>query len=87
LIYFTSFSGCAIAKLNHHEEAPKAYDKAIELKSDDPVVCYNEGIDHYNLGRYEEALKAYDNATELKPYFPEAWIMKPMVSGGQVQAA
>ena len=62
--------GNAAFQAERHEEALAAYDRAIELRSDDADAHYNRGIVLGELDRHEQALAAYDRAVELRPYFP-----------------
>ena len=59
-----------------YELALKAYDKAIELKSDYATAWHNRGAALDELGRHEEARKAFDKAIELKPDDADAWYNK-----------
>ena len=68
--------GVSFAALGRHQEALKAYDKAIEIKPDDHKAWHNKGNAIRKLGRYEEALKVYDKAIEIKPDFHLAWSNK-----------
>ena len=59
--------GVTLAELRKHEEALKAYQKAIELNPKDPDAWNNKGATLAELGKHEEALKAYQKAIELNP--------------------
>jgi len=54
------------------ELALKAFEKAIELKSNDAATWYNKGVMLGELNRHDEALKTFEKAIELKPDFAEA---------------
>ncbi|WP_121543491.1 tetratricopeptide repeat protein [Candidatus Rickettsia colombianensi] len=45
----------------------KAFDKAIELKSDYANAYYNKGNSLWHLGKYEEAIEEYNKAIGLNP--------------------
>lgn len=58
------------------EEAINSYDKALDLKPDDPEAWTHRGISLNQLGRYEEAIASYDKALELNPDYPNTWVYK-----------
>ena len=43
------------------------YNKALELKADNPVAYMSRGKAHYNLKSYELSVKDFDKAVELNP--------------------
>jgi tetratricopeptide (TPR) repeat protein len=65
--------GYILGELGRYEEVLIAYNKALEIKPDDPIAWNNRGIALGNLGRNEEAIASYDNALEIKPDLHEAW--------------
>lgn len=52
-------------KTERWNEAGDCYDKAIDLRNDEPVFHENRGLVFENLGMYPEAERAYKNALEL----------------------
>ncbi len=76
--------GNILVEKGSYEEALKAYDRAIELGSGQPLgsasamAWLNEGHLLMRMERYEDALLAYDNAAEpdLPPVNSEAWLGK-----------
>ena len=50
-----------------HEEAIKAFDKAVEIKPDYITALYNKGnvLDH--IGNVDAAAETYDRIIKLKP--------------------
>jgi tetratricopeptide (TPR) repeat protein len=58
---------------SQYELALKAFEKAIELKSDYVKAWSSKDAALGKLGRYEESLKASEKAIELKPDYAEAW--------------
>ena len=61
---------------SQYELALKAFEKAIELKSDYVEAWSGKGATLGGLGRHEEALKAFEKAIELKPNYALAWYNK-----------
>ena len=61
---------------SQYELALKAFEKAIELKSDYVDAWSGKGVSLGELGRHEEALKAFEKAIELKPDYASAWYNK-----------
>ena len=57
-------------------EAIKAYDKAIEINSQNSIAWNNKGLTLSSLGKYNEAIKAYDKAIEINPQDSAAWYNK-----------
>ena len=43
------------------------YNKAVELKADDPVAFLNRGRTHYNLKSFDKAIADYDKSIDLNP--------------------
>lgn len=43
------------------------YDKAVELKTDDPVAFLNRGKAHYNLKSFDKSISDYDRSITLNP--------------------
>jgi len=63
--------GVALARVNRHDEADTAMDRAVEL---DPYAVggwYNRGLHHINLRRYAEARTDLLVAAELSPDDPQ----------------
>jgi len=73
--------GALLDRLEHYEEAIRAFDKAIELNPDVPVAWYNKGVALANLEKHDEALRAFDKAIELKPDYATAWDNKGVALG------
>jgi predicted Zn-dependent protease len=55
----------AYARKNQHEAALADYEKATDLKPDNPDLHYGRGTALQSLRRYEEALSAYDATLRL----------------------
>lgn len=62
--------------LHSYNEALVAFDRALELDSDDPDIWYSRGDTLDQLGRTEEALVAYDRVIALNPHSDAAWFLK-----------
>jgi tetratricopeptide (TPR) repeat protein len=64
-----SGKGDVLEKMGDHQDALKAFDKAIELDSTNAEAWKGRGDALNNSGRYDEAAKAYDKAIEAgEPY-------------------
>ncbi|MCH8028372.1 MAG: tetratricopeptide repeat protein [Candidatus Dadabacteria bacterium] len=59
-----------------HEQALKAFEKALRINPDFADALNNRGSALRQLKRYEEALKAYEKAIEINPDYAEAWSNK-----------
>lgn len=65
-------AGFALTQKQKHQEAIRAYEKAIEVLPDHAKTAeaYNNlGWSFYSLGRYEEAIAAYQDALRLNPEY------------------
>ena len=58
--------GVALCELGKNEEALKAFDKAIELKSDYAEAWLKKSVVLLGLGRNEDAFKSSEKANELR---------------------
>jgi Tfp pilus assembly protein PilF len=54
-----------------YNEALADYNRALELRPDDPDTLCNQGTTYGELGRYDKALADYNRALELKPDNPD----------------
>ncbi|WP_249267949.1 tetratricopeptide repeat protein [Microcystis aeruginosa FBCC-A68] len=59
-----------------YEQAIASWDRALEIKPDDPDAWFIRGFALYNLGRFEQAIASYDQALEIKPDDPDAWFIR-----------
>jgi YVTN family beta-propeller protein len=59
--------GGALVALNKHNEALKAFDKALEINPQDSIALDGKGLALTKLGKSDEAIKAYDRAIEVNP--------------------
>ena len=59
----------AYVRAERYDEAKEAYEKALELDSDNPLVCHNYAhvLRHY-FQAYDEAASYYHKAIEIDPY-------------------
>jgi tetratricopeptide (TPR) repeat protein len=57
-------------------EVAQAYDKAIGLRPDHPVVWYAKANRAVDSGQHQEAVGTYDRALSLDPTLPHAWVGK-----------
>jgi tetratricopeptide (TPR) repeat protein len=66
----------SLYELEMYEEVISAYDRVLEINSDDHIALSNKGIALRHLGRYEEAIIAYDQALAIKPDLHQAFYNK-----------
>lgn len=59
-----SARGVILDRLNRHEEARAAYDKALGLSPDNPVVLNNLALNQALAGRHEEAIATLQRASQ-----------------------
>ena len=59
--------GNVLEKIGNHEDALKAFDKAIELFPENAAAWKGKGDVLNNTGKYNDSVKAYDKAIELVP--------------------
>ncbi len=57
---------------NQFIEAIDAYDKALELQSDDPNVLTDQGVMFRRLGWFDKAIENFTKASELDPNHPNS---------------
>jgi tetratricopeptide (TPR) repeat protein len=69
--YLTSL-GNALLKQDRHEEALKAFDKAVQLRPDSAELWKNLGDVLQKLERPDEALLSFQHALKLDPHNSEA---------------
>lgn len=55
------------------EEAEEAFDRAVGVFSDNPVVINNRGMFYQSLGRIDEALEDFDRAVRIDDQFSAAY--------------
>lgn len=65
--------GRALEKLQHYQEAIGAYDRASQIRCDDPQLWLWRGNTLNALGRYQEAIASYDRSLRLKPDNADIW--------------
>lgn len=75
----------ALDGLNRYTESGELYDKAFELKPDDPWIWLMRGHSYAEQGMKEKALKYYDRAFELNPKTEEAMLAKAVIYEKQGQ--
>lgn len=65
-------SGYILMRMERWEDSISAFDKGIELGTTElPMVHYNRGIAHEELGHVREAYQDYMKASELDPLYEE----------------
>jgi tetratricopeptide (TPR) repeat protein len=57
--------GVELSELGRHEEALKAYEKAVEINPQYAKAWFYKGFALGEFERHEEALKAFDKAIEM----------------------
>jgi len=60
-------------ELQQYEDAIISFDKALELKPDDP---WDRGIALKELRQYEAALASFDKAVQIQPENYKAWLSR-----------
>jgi tetratricopeptide (TPR) repeat protein len=68
--------GDELRGLGRYDEAIQAYDKVIEINSNNADAWNNKGLSLIMLSRYGEAIQALDKAIEIKPNNAAAWSNK-----------
>jgi tetratricopeptide (TPR) repeat protein len=63
--------GDAYYEAGDYQQALDAYNRALELRPDDPDTLNNRGNALGKLERHEQALKDYNRALELEPHDPD----------------
>jgi len=71
----------ALDGLGKYNEAEKLYDKAFELKPDDPWIWHMRGLSYMDQGLNEKAMSYYDHAFELNPKFEDPLLVKAQLCG------
>lgn len=71
--------GSALFKMKEYTEALHYYNKAIELKPEEPKLWNNKGSALNKLGNYKEAISCYEKAIVLDPLYASAWNNKGLV--------
>lgn len=71
--------------LRKYAESEALYDKAFELKPDDPWTWLMRGHSYAEQGMKEKAIKYYDRAFELDPAMEEAMLAKANIYEKQGQ--
>ncbi len=66
--------GVILNEQKRHDEAVKAFDKALKLDPKNAMVHWNKCYTLWLAGRYEEAEKAGRKAVKIDPKSPEAWL-------------
>ena len=68
--------GLALYNQSKYNEAIQAFDKAIEINTQDAKAWYEKGYALDSQGKYNEAIQALDKAIELDPLNADAWYEK-----------
>ncbi len=58
------------------QDRPQTVAAWLELfapENNDPIFCFDRGLDLYNLGRNEEAIASYDKALQIKSDYNAVW--------------
>lgn len=71
----------ALDGLKRYNESEKLYDKAFELKPDDPSIWLMRGLSYAEQGMNEKAVRYYDKSFELNPMMEDAMLAKAMLYG------
>ncbi|MCG9893501.1 MAG: tetratricopeptide repeat protein [Thermosynechococcaceae cyanobacterium MS004] len=65
--------GNCLGRLERFEEAIASYDKALQIKPDDPQSWHARSDALYSLGRYEEAIVSCDKALQIQSDSDYCW--------------
>ncbi|MEO6028978.1 MAG: tetratricopeptide repeat protein [Candidatus Binatia bacterium] len=65
--------GSALAEAGRFAEAEPAFERALAIKADDPVILYNWGHALTSEGRYDDAAAVYQRAIAANPRFGQAF--------------
>jgi tetratricopeptide (TPR) repeat protein len=65
--------GNVLKRLKRLDEALASYDRAAELRPDDPLILNSRGAVLRELNRFADAIADFDAAIQLKPDFTEAF--------------
>ncbi len=68
--------GVELSELGRHEEALKAYEKAVEINPQYAKAWFYKGFALGEFERHEEALRAYEKAIEMNRQYAKAWYAK-----------
>jgi tetratricopeptide (TPR) repeat protein len=68
--------GVALDELGNHEDAIKAYDRALKLDANDVDALFNKGETLGILGKHEEAIKYFNIVLKIDPDDAETWYEK-----------
>jgi serine/threonine protein kinase len=72
---FTAYTGqyVALQHLKRYEEALKACEQALQIRTKDWITHYNKGLILDDMQRYQDALNAYSSAILLNPQATNAY--------------
>jgi len=65
--------GSALAEAGRFAEAQPAFERALAIKADDPIILYNQGHALTSEGRYDDAVAVYQRAIAANPRFGQAF--------------
>ncbi|MBM3308768.1 MAG: tetratricopeptide repeat protein [Candidatus Altiarchaeales archaeon] len=71
----------ALDGLGRFNESEAIYDKAFELKPEEPWIWHMRGLSYMDQGLNEKAMKYFDKAFELNPMFEEPMMVKASLCG------
>lgn len=66
--------GCALQRMNRHEEAVAAFDAAARLDRPDADALINRAVSLVELGRFAEAAASFEAALAIAPERAEIWL-------------
>lgn len=68
--------GNVLSALCDYESARDAFEHALKLSPNQPMIWKNLGGVHYHLGNVDEEIRCYDRALKIDPHLTEAIISK-----------
>jgi tetratricopeptide (TPR) repeat protein len=69
-------AGAILSASNLHDEALMAFQRAVELRPDDPAHCFNLAMEQRFLGLIQAAEANCDRTIALDPDHGEAWVIR-----------
>jgi tetratricopeptide (TPR) repeat protein len=72
-------AGIANSQKGHYDQALQDFNKALQLKPNDPALITFRGITYYAKGNNDKAIQDFDAAIKINPNFGRAYYQRGMV--------